>query len=297
MFYRKFMLRYTKFAWQILPEVIHMKITVLVDNTALTHLQSEWGLSFLLEESGKRILFDLGASGLLLQNAVRAQVNLLNLNYIAISHGHNDHIWGLDDLTKLYIETGIERDNRPLLVAHPLAFHLKVSRKLEISSAFNEFTISHHFPTQFSTEPVWLTEHLVFLGEIERKTPFEAQKPIGQIYIDAKPKDDYLLDDTALAYKSPDGLVIITGCSHSGICNIVEQAKKVCGEERILDIVGGLHLLEPDEKQLQGTVDYLQSIHPTSIRACHCTDLRSKIAIAQVANLQEVGSGTVLEYA
>lgn len=273
-----------------------MKLTVLVDNTSLTRLRSEWGLSFLIEDCEKRILFDLGASNLLLENAVKAQVNLMDLDYIAISHGHHDHIWGLDDLTKTYIYAGIERDQRPVLVAHPLAFNLKTSRKVEISSAFTEATISQHFNVQFSQEPFWLTERLVFLGEIERTTSFEAQKPMGKVYSGTEPEDDYLQDDTALAYKSPDGLVIITGCSHSGICNIVEYAKKVCKEERILDIVGGLHLLEPDAKQLKGTLDYLQKISPTSIRACHCTDLRSKIAISQVANLLEIGTGTILQY-
>ena len=62
--------------------------------------------------------------------------------------------------------------------------------------------------------------------------------PDGEHY-----EDDILLDDSALAFRTGKGLVIITGCSHSGICNIIEHAKKVCGEERILDIIGGLHLM------------------------------------------------------
>ncbi|MBN1222691.1 MAG: MBL fold metallo-hydrolase, partial [Candidatus Aminicenantes bacterium] len=107
---------------------------------------------------------------------------------------------------------------------------------------------------------------------------------------------DRLLDDTALAYKSPQGLVVITGCSHSGICNIVEQAKRLCKEERILDIVGGLHLLNPSIEQLQGTLEYMKHLNPKEMHACHCTDLNSKIALSRVANLKEVGVGLILEY-
>jgi 7,8-dihydropterin-6-yl-methyl-4-(beta-D-ribofuranosyl)aminobenzene 5'-phosphate synthase len=147
-----------------------------------------------------------------------------------------------------------------------------------------------------SKDPVWLTERLVFLGEIERKNDFEARSPIGKIVQDGLEEDDYLMDDSALAYKSPRGLVIVTGCSHAGICNIVEQAKRICREDRVVDIVGGFHLLDPSEEQLQGTLAYMERLQPTEVHACHCTDLSSKIALSRVVNLKEVGVGSVFEY-
>lgn len=106
---------------------------------------------------------------------------------------------------------------------------------------------------------------------------------------DGRIADDKLLDDTALAFRTEKGLVIITGCSHSGICNIVEQAKSVCGEERILDITGGLHLLAPDRSSLQKMVSYLRNLQLASLHACHCTSLSSKIALSDGSPLQEVG--------
>jgi 7,8-dihydropterin-6-yl-methyl-4-(beta-D-ribofuranosyl)aminobenzene 5'-phosphate synthase len=105
-----------------------------------------------------------------------------------------------------------------------------------------------------------------------------------------------MLDDSAIAYRSSKGLVIITGCSHSGICNIVEHARTVCGNERIVDIVGGFHLLNPSQEQLQGTISYLKTINPTVVHACHCTDLMSKIEMSRSVELKEVGVGLVLEY-
>ena len=108
--------------------------------------------------------------------------------------------------------------------------------------------------------------------------------------------EDFLIDDSALAYKSPEGLIIITGCSHSGICNIVEYARKVCGDDRVVDIIGGFHLLNPSKEQMNGTIEYMKSMHPASVHACHCTDLNSKIALSSVVNIKEVGVGLILEF-
>jgi 7,8-dihydropterin-6-yl-methyl-4-(beta-D-ribofuranosyl)aminobenzene 5'-phosphate synthase len=108
--------------------------------------------------------------------------------------------------------------------------------------------------------------------------------------------DDQLPDDTALAFRIEKGLVIITGCSHSGICNIVEHAKRVCGEERITGIIGGLHLLAPDQSHLEKTVSYLGNLDLESLHACHCTSLSSKIALAAGCPLQEAGVGMTLDW-
>ena len=151
---------------------------------------------------------------------------------------------------------------------------------------------------ELSTSPRWLTDDLVVLGQIERKFDFE-YTTAGKRKIlmpDGRIEDDNLLDDTALAFRTGKGLVIITGCSHSGICNIVEHAKRVCGEERIVDIIGGLHLLSPDQPRLEKTVSYLRNLDLASLHACHCTSLSSKIALAGGCPLQEVGVGLTLDW-
>lgn len=104
------------------------------------------------------------------------------------------------------------------------------------------------------------------------------------------------IDDSALVYKASEGLVIVTGCSHSGICNIIEYAKKVCGDNRILDIIGGFHLLKPTLNQLAFTADYLKKAGLRHVHACHCTDMESKISLSQAVGMREVGVGLVLNY-
>ena len=278
-----------------------MKLTVLIDNNTLIdrYFLAEPGVSYLIEEEGKKILFDVGYSDAFITNAQKLTINLLDLDFVALSHGHLDHTWGLIPLIRLYTEGMIEglKVKKPTLVAHPLTFSSrKIGNLPEIGSLLSEDKLSGYFHLELSKEPVNLTERLIFLGEIERVNDFEAKNPLGTILRNGVEEDDFLFDDSALAYKSPNGLIIITGCSHAGICNIVEYAKKVCGDERVVDVIGGFHLLDPSAEQLQGTIEYFKSLHPDSLHACHCTDLNSKIALSKVSYLKEVGVGLMLEY-
>jgi len=149
---------------------------------------------------------------------------------------------------------------------------------------------------QKSNKPVWLTEKLVWLGNIPKSNGFELKKPFKKIKIGSEEVDDYMEDEVALAYKGNKGLFIISACSHRGICNIIEYAKRICKEDRIFDVIGGFHLMDPEKELLDKTVQYFSDINPTNLHACHCTDLKSKIALSKVANLQEVGVGLSLEY-
>jgi len=278
-----------------------MKLTILVDNNTITdrYFVGEPGLSILIEDGQKRILFDTGYSDAFLLNAKRMNRPLYSLDYLVLSHGHLDHSWGLDALIRFFTEAQIENipHKKPKLVAHPSVFATKTIGGIpEIGSILSQEKLARHFEFQLSNKPLWLTDRLVFLGEINRKMSFEGKNALGKRIDGSEEKPDTLIDDSALAFRSSNGLVVITGCSHAGICNIVEQAKTICDTERVFDIVGGFHLLNPSAEQLHGTQDYLKHIRPTVIHACHCTDLQSKIALAKISNLKEVGVGLRLEY-
>jgi 7,8-dihydropterin-6-yl-methyl-4-(beta-D-ribofuranosyl)aminobenzene 5'-phosphate synthase len=278
-----------------------MKLTVLVDNNTLIdrYFIGEPGVSYLIKEGNKQVLFDVGYSDAFIINAKKMNVDLLQSDYIVLSHGHMDHTWGLDPLIKMYTEAKIEAVpfKKPTLVAHPYVFLTKSIDGLnEIGCTISERKLRRHFELKLSKEPVWLTDKLVFLGEIERLNDFENTKPVGKVHRNTGMEDDYVLDDTALAYKGDQGLVVITSCSHSGICNIIEYAKKTCGEERVRYVIGGFHLMQPSQQQLEGTTEYFKKLGAKEVHACHCVDLGSKIALAKVANLKEVGVGLSLNY-
>lgn len=278
-----------------------MKITVLLDNNTFIdrYFLGEPGVSYFVEADGQRVLFDVGYSDAFLRNAQKMGIDLLSVDTVALSHGHLDHTWGLFPLIQHFSEAReAGRSARlPQLIAHPEVLRSRKARQAqEIGSLLTAEKLAAHFTMQLSREPVQLTERLWFLGEIPRVNDFEAQTTLGQVVEDGQEVGDRLPDDTALAYRTRRGLVIITGCAHAGICNIVEWAREVCGESRVVDILGGFHLLKPSERQLHGTLDYLAALGPRSLHACHCTDLGSKIALAQRLPLQEVGVGLKLEY-
>ena len=278
-----------------------IKLTVLVDNNTLIdrYFLGEPGASYFIQDEGCKILFDVGYSDLFIKNAQKMNIHFRDLDYLVLSHGHLDHTWGLTSLIKYYTEASIEKIDytKPTVITHPSSFLAKKVKSLkQIGFIISQEELNRHFKMKLSKEPLWLTERLVFLGEIERKNDFEAKNPIGKVVKDDFEEDDFSIDDSALAYRSAKGLVIITGCSHSGICNIVEYAKKICNDDRIIDIIGGFHLLNPEKKQLESTLKYLEKVKPCEVHAGHCTDLKSKIALSRVVNIKEVGVGQTLEF-
>jgi 7,8-dihydropterin-6-yl-methyl-4-(beta-D-ribofuranosyl)aminobenzene 5'-phosphate synthase len=188
---------------------------------------------------------------------------------------------------------------KPLLVAHPHCFRPRPKPPVpDIGTVLSEQELSRFFEVNTTTVPRWLTDNCVFLGEIERNFKFEQTDPGTRKIIlpDGRTEKDPILDDSALAFRSDEGLVIITGCSHAGICNIVEKARAVCGENRVIGIIGGLHLLTPDKSRMKKTGEYLRDLQLKSLHACHCTSLSSKIALADYCPLREVGVGMKIEW-
>jgi 7,8-dihydropterin-6-yl-methyl-4-(beta-D-ribofuranosyl)aminobenzene 5'-phosphate synthase len=278
-----------------------MKLTVLVDNNTLIdrYFLSEPALSFFIEDEGTSVLFDTGYSEVFLHNSAKLGIDPLAADYLVLSHGHIDHTGGLDSLLKRGVERRLENRKSPLphLVAHPAALLPKLlDMALPVGITVTRDAWVSMMDITESREPFRLTERILFLGEIERTFDFESSEPIGIRRDPSGDVPDYMIDDTALVYESDKGLVIISGCSHSGICNIVEQARILTGEERVFDIIGGFHLLDPSPQRLEGTAKYLSTLSLPCLSACHCTDLRSKLYLSKVAPLREVGSGLKIEY-
>ncbi len=273
-----------------------MEVTILVDNQTFVdqYYFGEPGISFYIETEGKKVLFDVGYSGIFLDNAMKMGIDIGDVDYIALSHGHDDHTGGLSEFIKGQREKqrNGSRIKPPVLLAHPWTFYYKESEKGEENgSMIPRETLEKHFSLHLSKNPYWITDRLVFLGEIDRSNDFENREPSGRMLNNGSMEQDYMMDDSALVYKAKEGLVILTGCAHAGICNTVEYAKKVTKEEKIHRVIGGFHLLSPDQKLLEETLNYLKKQEIGEVYAGHCTDLQSKIALSQGLNIRELGVG------
>ena len=272
-----------------------MELTVLVDNNTIIdqYYFAEPAVSYWIEDNNKKLLFDVGYSDIFIKNAKKLNIDLKQADCLVLSHGHFDHTGGIEP----YINFAGPRTKNIRLVAHPFIFNQKIYEGFgDIGTKQRKKEIQKYFDLNLSKKPLWLTENLCFLGHILRKNNFEAKEPLGIVIKNGKKSPDYLMDDSALVYKSKRGIVVITGCSHSGISNIIEYAKKVCGREKILDVIGGFHLLNTKRKILENTIKYLEACKIMDFHPCHCTDLKAKIELGKHFPIQEVGSGLVLKY-
>ena len=277
-----------------------MKLTVLMDNNTFVdqYYLAEPGLSYEIQAEDQHILFDAGYSDATLKNAEKMGLNWRNWKTIVISHGHADHSWGLIPLLQRYNEEAMKNKPlpKPCLMAHPEAFASKWEGTMELGLNLTTDSLKRTFNLQLSAEPYAITQRLLYLGEIPRSNNFENTQTFGMVTGNGGEMKDKVVDDTALAYKTDEGLVVITGCAHSGICNTIEQAKKVCQEERILDVIGGFHLQQASQEVLGKTIDYLAAQKIRHLYAAHCTDLAAKVALSSRLNVKEVGVALAVTY-
>lgn len=267
-----------------------MKLCVLVDNNTLIdrYYCGEPAVSYYIKTDGLSILFDTGYSELFLKNAQKMNIDLHSLTHVVLSHGHNDHSNGLRHLAERMNCSALK------LISHPDCLIPKYCEGDFIGSPLSPDEAAEHFCYMPTKAPLWLSESCVFLGEIPVCLDFEPRQPIGTRHVDGAEASDMLLDDSALACKTTQGLFIITGCSHSGICNIIEFAKKVCGESRIAGVIGGFHLFAEGER-LRATADYMSRMVSGTLYPCHCVSLRAKTALMRRSAVQEVGVGLTIE--
>ncbi|MCK5334117.1 MAG: MBL fold metallo-hydrolase [Candidatus Aenigmarchaeota archaeon] len=257
-----------------------IKITVLHNETN-EFVEEKSGFSVLIETKNKKILFDTSYSDDIIENAGKGKIDLSNIDYLVLSHGHIDHTEGLRFIDFSEVKT---------LLAHPDCFlkkYFKGAGYIGVPLVLDY--LKRKTNTILTKEPYWLEENkVVFLGEIPRKTDFEAKEPIG--YLETG-EDDFVLDDSAIAIKADKGLIIISGCSHCGICNIIEYAKEVCGENKIYAILGGFHLF--NKESTDKTIEFIKNqtiekIHPTHCLSKYAFNEFKKIDGRRIYALQEL---------
>lgn len=268
-----------------------LKITALLENKArINGLIHYSGLSLLLEDNHSKILFDTGKDIAFLANAQKLHIDLTTVDLIVISHGHYDHFGGLTQIPKPFFSSP------PTVIAHPHLFSSRYSalflgskaiKLKQLNPNFEQLELHKQFNFHFTTEPYLISRSFIYSGEItERKV----NKRYGVIDDGNNQTDDYVLDDSFLVWKGKNGLVIITGCSHSGIESIIAHARKITGQYHIQAIVGGLHLRAASLSALKSAKNAIEP--KTRVYGCHCTGVLGRSYL----NANDFNAGEVLSF-
>ena len=262
----------------------------------------EWGFSALVEADGHRVLLDTGAHpDTVLQNARDLKIDLSDVQDVILTHNHWDHVSGLITLRKemmkknplalsrAYVAKGIfysrpseqGEDNR--MIAIKKEYEATGGKFVELENA------AQIFPG------AWLT------GPVPRKYPEHNWSSTGKVQTPTGLVEDNIPEDQSLVLNTPEGLVVITGCGHAGIVNILTFAREQFPNEPVEAIIGGLHLFPATDQQLDWTADKLKDFKVANLVGAHCTGIeavyriRERLALPRAsAVVGTVGSTFVL---
>lgn len=252
-----------------------------------TSIVAEHGFSAVVKTTSgnetKTLLFDFGfsADGAA-QNASILNIDMAEVVTAVLSHGHSDHTGGLEKLSAM-----IGKENIPLVV-HPGVFkkprYLKRGEDGKIF--FPEFTRERvaraGLKVVESREPrLLLSDNCLFLGEVPKRSDFEKGLPNARFVENGNEKHDFIEDDTSIVMNlKGKGLVILSGCAHSGIINTVLYAREVTGIEQVHAVMGGFHLSGPlFEPIIKRTTDELKKLSSRYVIPVHCTGRKAVLHI------------------
>jgi 7,8-dihydropterin-6-yl-methyl-4-(beta-D-ribofuranosyl)aminobenzene 5'-phosphate synthase len=256
-----------------------------------THAQlplAEHGFSMIIRVLRGRksvsILFDTGISADgVVENAKRMGLELSEVEYVVLSHGHYDHFGGLVSALKT-----INKANLPLIV------HEDMFKTRGTANSNGTIRIYPEFPTRKqlisaqlvnTKQPYLIGDGAILVtGEIPRETSFEKGFLQHRTLRDGiwQP-DPLILDDRAVVFNvKGEGLVVISGCAHAGIINTISYAQRISGITKAYAVMGGFHLAgKENESRIGQTVKELGQISPKLIVPSHCTGWRGMCAVAE----------------
>lgn len=251
-----------------------VKITILCENTAGAPIGvvGEHGFSALIEGQEESILLDTGQGLGLKNNALILGADLSEVTKVVLSHGHYDHTGGLPQV--LEAAEGAE------IIAHPDIFSDKYAianngddisyRYIGIPYRRSYLEDGYGVRFSFYSEFLEISKDVFFSGEVPRKTTFEHQDT-NLVAGDLK-RPDPLWDDTSLLMETRSGPVIITGCAHSGIVNVMNHFSEQTGHRKFHAVIGGTHLgFLHSEDQLEKTMNAFDDYGLDLIAVSHCT--------------------------
>lgn len=271
-----------------------MKICVLSENlTYQRGLVCEHGLSVLIEEDGKRWLFDTGQTGIFVKNACAMGISLEPLDGIILSHGHYDHCGGIETLMKQL------KDPVPVYVRRR-AFEAKFAdkkgpEKEDIGIPWKEESCGSLVPVEEKKKK--LSQGIWLIGDVPYTPGLEGPSPGMFVLSSGQFEEDRMSDEQMLVFETPKGLSVFAGCSHPGIINCLHYVREQFPGKKIFSLLAGMHLMHADQKKISWTLAQIKEYGVEVLMPVHCTGMNAIVQIQQQypGQFRKVHCGSVIE--
>jgi len=259
------------------------KITILStmlvgDTTGI----GEWGFAALVDVDGHRMLVDTGAHpDTVIRNARDLHVDLSDVQEVILTHNHSDHVSGL-----LTLRRELMKDNPKALSIVHVSDGIFDSRPSETGERNQMIAIRKEYEATggrfiVHSSSAKLIPGVWFTGPIPRVYPEHNWSGSGKVLTASGLVEDDIPEDSSLVIDTPKGLVVITGCGHAGIVNIVTFAEKHFADRPIYGIVGGLHPFAATDEAVDWTASKIAGFHVANLLAAHCTGIEATFRLRQ----------------
>ena len=251
-------------------------LTILCDNTAVMKegIRAEHGFSTLIEWDDTRILFDTGQSDVFWHNAGVMGKDLASVDSVVLSHGHYDHTGGLLSLARF--------NGKSMVIGHKDVFAPRYKKQKDGSLKYigcpytQAYLESRGLNFKFVSTHFEIAPDIFYISEVPLTNGFEKGDPLLVAKNDKGISvPDPFMDDASLYIRTPQGLVVVLGCSHRGVINILKQILTLEGDVPIFTIIGGTHLSRVGRNQTEKTIETLREINPHALGVSHCTGLEA----------------------
>lgn len=284
-----------------------MKLTVVTENSVLKEgLAPEYGMSMYIEKGGTKMLFDVGQYGAVRENSRALGIDLTKVNAVAFSHNHVDHCGGflkindlIDANCPIYAHDGFK--------VHKFWDHSfdaptdpTFTRNMELvgpAMPYEYFFMNGKYNFRTILDDVFRVGDGIYLvGNFPVYRGIEAVFPASRMETaDGRYVIDEFRDEQVCVIDTKEGLVVLTGCAHNGIMNILETVKGHFPGKKIYAVFGGTHLVPYNGERVKKTLDYFNNSSVKYAGVCHCTGPAIGDFARRVNSFVKIGAGYEFE--